>query len=71
MLGCRPPQAAEGAGLGRMLREGRPGRAKVAWAKSRARLGHLEADLSGATDILVLEWTARGNRVLLTHDAST
>lgn len=30
-----------------------------------------EARLSGATDIVVLEWTARENRVLLTHDVST
>ncbi len=30
-----------------------------------------EAGLSGATDIVVLDWTARANRVLLTHDVST
>ena len=30
-----------------------------------------EARLSGATDIVVLEWTAREHRVLLTHDVST
>jgi hypothetical protein len=30
-----------------------------------------DAGLSGATDIVVLEWTARENRVLLTHDVST
>jgi len=30
-----------------------------------------DANLSGATDSEVLEWTARENRVLLTHDVST
>lgn len=30
-----------------------------------------EAELSGADDPAVLEWAARENRVLLTHDAAT
>jgi hypothetical protein len=30
-----------------------------------------DAGLSGADDATVLEWAARGGRVLLTHDAST
>ena len=30
-----------------------------------------EAGLSGASDVEVLEWSARENRVLLTHDVTT